>query len=115
MENVPDVQSAVSHGALPIESLWEVRQSADGGSFRSWFHEAVRKDPNKAATRYLDAVVNASPKGGWPVRVLRFVTVQAFGALNPVAGLGANVIDSTLVKRVVQGYSPKFLIDRLKR
>ncbi len=113
VNDLPDLALAVSSGTVSPAEVWRIRNRQNAIRFRRWFHECVRDQPERAVNEYMSAIGKKSWIDSLPAKVLRFVLTNA-ASLLPGAGIAASAVDSFLLERIVNGYSPKYLIDDLK-
>lgn len=113
VNDLPDLATAVSSGTVSPAEVWRIRNRESAIRFRRWFHECVRDQPERAVNEYVSAIGKKSWIERFPAKVLRFVLTNA-ASLLPGAGIAASAVDSFLLERIVNGYSPKYLIDDLK-
>jgi hypothetical protein len=63
----------------------------------------------------MDSLEKTSIVGSLPVRIIRFVLTTGLSFANPAVGIGLGVVDSFFVDRLLKGYRPKMMFDRLSR
>ena len=116
---IPDLRSAVSSGDLEIERVWELRNSSESVQFRQWLREASPSDSRELEQAYIAAISEVPRADRWSTKVIRIVITTVAGLIPGVGGLvggiGAEVVDSFVIDRLINGFSPKLFLDELQK
>ncbi len=115
VNDLPDLAAAAASGAVSPAEIWRIRNRGSAVAFRQWFHENVRDEPDRAVNEYVAAVGKVTWLDKFPGKALRFALTSAASLLGPGAGTVVGAFDSFLLDSIVKGYSPKYLIDDLRR
>ena len=62
---------------------------------------------------YVESLGKDSTLNSLPVKLIRFAITTSASIINPVIGLGLEVVDSFFVDKWLQGYSPVLFLDQL--
>lgn len=115
LNNLPNIELAVINDQIPITKVWEIRQRKESRQFRAWLREVQPSDTRELEKAYVAAISKNDDYSSLPVRVIRFVMLNAIGLVNPIAGLISGGIDSFFLEKISAGYSPKLFFDRLRK
>ncbi len=116
--DVPDVGEGVLSKQATVGELLKVSRSRSGEQFRKWFHENCRNNPIATGKEYAALLRDVPRIQSMPVKVLRFITTTALGAIpgvGPIVGAAAGAVDSFFIEKWLQGSSPKYFIDNLRQ
>jgi len=114
---LPDIGEAVLQKKISIGKTLEIAKSDNGQKFREWFHANCRNDTVSTAREYSNLLKTVPVVQKFPSRIIRFVitTLVGFATLNPGAGVGAGLVDSFFVEKLLKGSSPKFFMEDLEK
>lgn len=115
ISDIPDIGEGVLQKKVSLHDVLKITNSSSGRSFRKWFHENCRKDTITTAKEYANVLKQVPAIQKFPARVLRFIMTNLAGFVNPGVGIGAGVVDSFFIDKILRGSSPKFFIDELEK
>lgn len=115
LNRVPDLRRAVESDSVSVEDVWKLRKTARSRRFREWLRKADATSGRELERMYVEALGRKSWVQSLPARILRFVLSTGAGVANPSIGLGVGAADSFLVEQLLGGYSPKLMIDDMRR
>ena len=114
LTNAPDIESAIIRDSLSFDDILKVRSSKNGTMFREWLRMAKVEDARDLEKAYVASLQDVPLVNSLPVKALRFIITAAAGAIGPVTGIVAGVIDSFFVEKWLTGYAPKLFIDEMR-
>jgi len=115
ISELPDIGEVVLNKQVPLHKILEISKSNDASKFREWFHENCRKDTVTSAKEYSNLLKQVPLVQKLPSRIIRFIVTNIAGVVNPTAGIGAGLVDSFFIDKLLQGSSPKFFIEKLEQ
>lgn len=113
LNNLPDPGKAIISGDITLGDIWKIRKKKTSRQFRNWLRSANSDDARDLEKMYIESLGNDSIFESLPVQLIRFAITLGVGAVNPLAGLGTEIIDSFFVDKWSQGYAPKLFINQL--
>jgi len=106
LKGLPDIFKLYSKGIITVDDILRCRNNFNGSVFRKWFasedydeHQVVQSLLNKA-----------TPDKGVS-KFIRFLYPNLAGIISPVLGAASAAVDSYLVSRVIDGWSPSLFLD----
>lgn len=115
ISGLPDIGEAVLQKQTSLYKILEIARSRDADKFREWFHVNCRKDTITTAKEYTNLFKKVPLIQKLPSRIIRFITTNIAGFINPGVGIGTALVDSFFIDRLLRGNSPKFFIEELDR
>ena len=116
LTDMPDIAAAVSGGFLSLPDVIEIRQTKHAAEFRQWLRTASPQDARDLERAFVASVSRPTLTDSLPLKALRFVITTAAGLVLPVAGgIVVSAVDSFVVDRWLQGFSPTMFLDDLRR
>lgn len=115
VSGVPNIGAAFAKKQLNAEALIKLRSSDSSHTFRNWLAAgAPREEASDTVRRYIDSLDKVGFVDSLPVKLLRFAVTTGIGALDPAAGLVANVADSFFLNKWFPERSPKLFMEEAK-
>lgn len=113
INRIPDIRAAVASYAIAPSEIWNIRQERASKGFRKWLAKGDVHSSRDLERLYLESLEKISLVDSLPVRSLRFIVPTVLGFFHPIAGVAVGATDSFLVSRLLRGYRPKLMFDRL--
>ena len=107
-KGIPDVMDLYQRKIISIDNILQCRDSYDGNIFRKWF-----KKENYDENHILSLLLNGKQKNSNLSKTIRLIYPIVIGIVNPVAGALASTVDSFLVDKVINGWSPSLFLDNV--
>ncbi|WP_331691379.1 SEC-C domain-containing protein [Pseudomonas sp. ZY71] len=104
-KGIPDIYYLYSKGVVSLDDILVCRESFNGSVFRKWYSNA-EFDGQLLMSALLTPVKQSAAS-----RFIRLIYPNVIGVLNPFVGLGASVLDSYLVDKLVGGWRPSLFLD----
>jgi hypothetical protein len=115
VSGVPDLGLAFASKQLSARQIVDLRQSKHAQVFRDWL---AAGNPSSTAEdtllRYVESVGKPSLVESLPLKLLRFATTTAWGAVEPVSGGVVAAADSFLLSKWFPGRSPRLFMRQAK-
>ena len=97
-----------------MKNAIKVIRSQNANEFRKWFHDKKALDEKEIFKEYV-GLLNAIPVvQTLPSKAIRFCIGNALGFV-PVVGQAFSFIDTFLLEKFLQGKSPRYFIEYLKK
>lgn len=106
LKGIPDIYKLYKHGTIDMDSIMSCRASLNGGLFRQWY-ASTDYDENTV----LSLLIQKGVKESVLRKLARIVYPNLIGIINPIAGVAAEVVDSFIVGKLLEGWSPSLFLD----
>lgn len=106
LKGLPDLFKLYSKGIITIDDILRCRNTFNGGVFRKWF-ASEDYDENKV----IQSLLNKTTSDKGISKFIRFLYPNIAGIINPVLGAASAAVDSYIVSRVIDGWSPSLFLD----
>jgi hypothetical protein len=113
INGIPDIRTAVASQSIAPSEIWSIRQERASKGFRKWLAKGDVHSSDDLERLYMESLEKVSLVDSLPVRSLRFIVPTVLGFFHPIAGVAVGATDSFLVSRLLGGYRPKLMFDRL--
>jgi len=113
LNNLPDPGIAIISGDITLGDIWKIREKRVSKKFRRWLQTSNTDDARDLERLYVESLGKDSTFNSLPVKIIRFALTTSASIINPVIGLGLDVVDSFFVDKWLHGYSPVFFLDQL--
>ena len=115
LNDIPDIGLAVKEGSISLQQIWTIRQRKASRDFRHWLREVEPENVRELEKAYVKSLANEPSISSLPAKAIRFCVASVAGLINPIASLGAGVLDTFLVDKLFKGFSPKIFFDELRK
>lgn len=106
-KGVPDLFLLYQRGVISIEDIVKIRNNFQGGIFRKWLESADYDE-----SEVIKALINRKNESSLS-KFIRFIYPNVVGLAEPITGLAASAIDSYIVSKLVEGWSPSLFLDNV--
>jgi len=106
VKGIPDLFSLYKNRTITMEEIIACRNTFNGGLFRKWY-SSTDYDEQKI----LQTLINKGAKQSQFMKFARFIYPNVLGLINPVAGVASSAIDSYIVNKFIEGWSPTLFLD----
>jgi hypothetical protein len=114
LRDLPDVGAAVAAGAFILKDVWRLRRTAASTQFRKWLQTVAATDGDAIVRAYM-GVLHSEPRAErLPLKMIRLAITAAIHAHGEVSGVAAGAVDTFVVDRFLNGYSPRVFLDQLE-
>lgn len=115
IDGIPNIGVAFGRKNLSPAELLQLRSSRHAQAFRDWFAAGSPSDSSEEILRrYIESLGKPSWIDTIPVKLLRFAVTSSIGALGPIAGGAASLVDNFLLGKWFPGRSPKLFLKHAK-
>jgi hypothetical protein len=114
LNNIPDIEIAISKNVLSFEDIWKFRNTNDSKQFRSWLRKISLDDLRELERMYVSCITKKNVIDKIPSKVLRFCITTAIGFINPLLGLATSALDTFGINKLNKEYNPKLFFDKLR-
>lgn len=114
VNNVPDLGKLDLTDGCNFKDLLKVIRSQNANEFRKWFHDRKTFDEREIFKEYVGLLSEVPAIQTIPSKAIRFCVGNGLG-LVPVVGQVFSFIDTFLLEKFLQGNSPKYFIEDLKK
>lgn len=112
---LPDIRSAIISDELTMTDIWKIRMNRKAKKFRRWLGDVNTSNSRELEQAYVAALGKSSIFNSVPLRVIRFLTTTAIGAINPPLGIISGTSDSFFINKWLDGYSPKLFLEDIRK
>lgn len=104
----PDFGELFVDQVIDLEDILKLRNSLQGKLFRLWaLNDAYEEEQmQQDIMNSVHSVLQSKLMG-----VVRFITCNAIGLINPAVGIASSAVDSFVLNKVLQGWHPNFFLD----
>ena len=107
-KGIPDLNVLFENRIINADDIIAFRETTDGKLFRKWI-SGIDYDPEAIMTTLLNkkhqSLIDRI------VKTVRFVFPIVVGLQNPLAGIGASLVDSYIVQKIIEGWHPSLFLD----
>ena len=114
LHGLPDLGALFTAGQLSFDALMEIRDSQTTQRLRKWIHATDPLTRDDVLNSYISSLRQKAPVDSLPIKVLRFLSTTALGAIptvGPILGAIGGFADSFLMEKLFPGKLPAVLLD----
>ncbi|AFY75061.1 hypothetical protein Syn7502_03177 [Synechococcus sp. PCC 7502] len=114
INNIPDLGNLDLTDECNFKDLLKVIRSQNANEFRKWFHDRKTLDEREIFKEYVGLLSEVPAIQTLPSKAIRFCVGNGLGFV-PVIGQVFSFIDTFLLEKFLQGNSPRYFIEDLKK
>ena len=114
INNVPDLGKLDLTDGCNFKDLLKVIRSQNANEFRKWFHDRKTLDEREIFKEYVGLLSEVPAIQTLPSKAIRFCVGNGLGFV-PVVGQVFSFIDTFLLEKFLNGNSPRYFIEDLKK
>jgi hypothetical protein len=104
-KGIPDIYHLYKKGAINIDDILMYRNTFNGGIFRNWLESVDYEESS-----IIEKLINKNRQSNLN-KFIRYLYPNVFGLISPLAGAAAGALDSYIMNRVIEGWSPSLFLD----
>ena len=112
LNDIPDIRLLYLNGNLSIKDILKLKNSKEFKVFKKWLFN--NNGNNDIVKDFYLLTQKQSKLDTLPVKTFRFLVTTLVGAINPIVGTGASIIDTFGID-TLKGLTPNMFFDKISR